>query len=81
MAAVDRAARRAFLLCDDILRKIASPLNLNLGDWPDPASLRDPMHNFADDLHSKDDAALWSGGVKHGRISVVRGGKFSRLTA
>lgn len=34
-ASVDAAARRAFLLCDGIVRKIAPGLGIDLSEWPD----------------------------------------------
>ncbi|CAI7596154.1 unnamed protein product [Penicillium glandicola] len=34
-ASVDPAARRAFLLCDGIIRKIAPGLGIDLSQWPD----------------------------------------------
>lgn len=34
-AYVDVAARRAFRLCDDIVRKIAPGLGIDLREWPD----------------------------------------------
>jgi hypothetical protein len=34
-ASVDPAARRAFLLCDGIVRKIAPGLGIDLSEWPD----------------------------------------------
>lgn len=34
MAEVDPAARRAFLLCDNLLQKLAPGLGLDLQDWP-----------------------------------------------
>ncbi|QQK43763.1 C6 transcription factor, putative [Penicillium digitatum] len=34
-ASVDPAARRAFLLCDGIVRKIALGLGIDLSEWPD----------------------------------------------
>lgn len=34
MATVDPAARRAFLLCDSVVQKIASGLRLDLTEWP-----------------------------------------------
>ncbi|KAJ5109418.1 hypothetical protein N7456_006093 [Penicillium angulare] len=41
MASVDPAAKRAFLLCDDIVRKIAPTLQIDLSDWPTLDSLTD----------------------------------------
>ncbi|KAJ5807606.1 hypothetical protein N7447_011062 [Penicillium robsamsonii] len=37
-AFVDPAARRAFLLCDGIVRKIAPGLGIDLSEWPDGSS-------------------------------------------
>ena len=34
MAEGDPAARRAFLLCDNLLQKLAPGLGLDLQDWP-----------------------------------------------
>lgn len=34
-ADVDQAARRAFVLCDGIMRRIAPGLRVDLRDWPD----------------------------------------------
>lgn len=34
IAAVDPAARRAFLLCDGVMRKLAPALKIDLRDWP-----------------------------------------------
>lgn len=34
MASADKAARRAFVLCDGVMRKIAPGLGVDLGDWP-----------------------------------------------
>lgn len=34
MALVDAAARRAFLLCDGVVRKIAPVLEIELDSWP-----------------------------------------------
>ncbi|CEJ55099.1 hypothetical protein PMG11_01376 [Penicillium brasilianum] len=39
MARVDPAARRAFLLCDGVVRKLAPALKLDLTDWPNAESL------------------------------------------
>ncbi|KAJ5300463.1 sugar transporter [Penicillium atrosanguineum] len=39
MAAVDPAARRAFLLIEGVMRRIAGPLNLDLKEWPSSKSL------------------------------------------
>ncbi|KAJ5175601.1 uncharacterized protein N7482_001478 [Penicillium canariense] len=39
MASIDRAARRAFLLCDDVVAKIAPGLNIDLRGWPSAKSL------------------------------------------
>lgn len=39
MATIDPASRRAFLLCDDIVRKIAPGLQVDLQDWPSADSL------------------------------------------
>ncbi|KAJ5096347.1 hypothetical protein NUU61_005703 [Penicillium alfredii] len=39
MAAVDPASRRAFFLCDGIVRRIAPALGVDLTDWPDAQSL------------------------------------------
>ena len=39
MATVDPASRRAFLLCDDALKRIAPALRINLQDWPSADSL------------------------------------------
>lgn len=36
MAVVDPAARRAFLLCDGMMRKIAPSINVDLAAWPGP---------------------------------------------
>ncbi|KAJ5273837.1 hypothetical protein N7478_008962 [Penicillium angulare] len=41
MASVDPAAKRAFLLCDDIVRKIAPTLQIDLSDWPTLSSFGD----------------------------------------
>ncbi|KAJ5496261.1 hypothetical protein N7463_008248 [Penicillium fimorum] len=37
-ASIDPAARRAFLLCDGIVRKIAPVLGIDLNEWPDGSS-------------------------------------------
>lgn len=37
-ASVDPSARRAFLLCDGIVRKIAPGLGIDLTEWPDGSS-------------------------------------------
>ncbi|KGO77091.1 Transcription factor, fungi [Penicillium italicum] len=42
-ASVDPAARRAFLLCDGILRKIAPGLGIDLSEWPDGSSFEGLM--------------------------------------
>ncbi|KAK4866858.1 hypothetical protein LT330_008021 [Penicillium expansum] len=42
-ASVDPAARRAFLLCDGIIRKIASGLGIDLSEWPDGSSFEGLM--------------------------------------
>lgn len=34
MASVDPAARRAFLLCDGVVRKLAPALKIDLREWP-----------------------------------------------
>lgn len=34
MATVDPAARRAFLLCDGVVRKLAPALKIDLREWP-----------------------------------------------
>ncbi|KAJ5389145.1 uncharacterized protein N7496_000213 [Penicillium cataractarum] len=39
MAHVDPAARRAFVLCDGVVRKLAPALNIDLKDWPNVESL------------------------------------------
>lgn len=39
MATVDPAARRAFLLCDGVVRKLAPMLKIDLRDWPSVESL------------------------------------------
>ncbi|KAJ5177378.1 uncharacterized protein N7500_000077 [Penicillium coprophilum] len=42
-ASVDPAARRAFLLCDGIVRKIAPGLRIDLSEWPDGSSFEGLM--------------------------------------
>lgn len=42
-ASVDPAARRAFLLCDGIVRKIAPGLGIDLSEWPDGNSFERVM--------------------------------------
>lgn len=39
MAHVDPAARRAFVLCDGVMRKLAPTLKIDLRDWPNVESL------------------------------------------
>jgi len=39
MASVDAAAHRAFKLCDNVIRKIAPMLNVDLEDWPSASTL------------------------------------------
>lgn len=39
MALADTAARRAFLLCDGVVRKIAPPLEIDLAGWPNREDL------------------------------------------
>jgi hypothetical protein len=40
---VDPAARRAFLLCDGIIKKIAPGLGIDLTGWPDGSSFEGLM--------------------------------------
>ncbi|KAJ5632111.1 C6 transcription factor [Penicillium lividum] len=39
MASVDAAARRAFLLCDHVVRRVTTMLKVDLEDWPSAATL------------------------------------------
>ncbi|KAJ5730934.1 uncharacterized protein N7483_005442 [Penicillium malachiteum] len=43
MASVDAAAKRAFILCDSVVRKIAPRVNVDLNGWPSVALLIDEM--------------------------------------
>ncbi|KAJ5558029.1 hypothetical protein N7461_002001 [Penicillium sp. DV-2018c] len=46
IAMVDPAARRAFVLCDGIVRRIAPGLGVDMADWPDGGVFRDGMNGY-----------------------------------
>ncbi|KAJ5734083.1 hypothetical protein N7493_002869 [Penicillium malachiteum] len=51
IASVDAAAKRAFMLCDNIVGKIAPRVKVDLDGWPNVASLIDEMDDKGDDDH------------------------------
>ncbi|KAJ6015853.1 hypothetical protein N7540_010444 [Penicillium herquei] len=51
MASVDAAAKRAFILCDSVVRKIAPTVKVDLNGWPSVALLIDEMDDKGDDDH------------------------------
>ncbi|KAJ5707918.1 hypothetical protein N7488_007719 [Penicillium malachiteum] len=51
MASVDAAAKRAFILCDNVVGKIAPRVKVDLDGWPNVASLIDEMEDKGDDDH------------------------------
>ncbi|KAJ5109690.1 hypothetical protein N7532_002335, partial [Penicillium argentinense] len=61
MASLDPAARRAFLLCDSVIRKIAPGLILDLEDWPSAETLVGGPGNEEDRMGGLDELVDFEG--------------------
>lgn len=66
MAEVDPAARRAFLLCDNLLQKLAPCLNLDLDEWPSVDTLTGSDIEMNDRISRLDQLVDFEGGASDG---------------
>ncbi|KAJ5951688.1 uncharacterized protein N7479_010101 [Penicillium vulpinum] len=62
-AAVNPAARRAFLLCDGIVKKIAPGLGIDLSEWPDKGCFEGSVEGSGSGMEAFEELIDFEGGV------------------